>query len=117
MLEEIIQQKFLTHFRNTYCLKHHNPRWLILHIPNEGKNNGKLIPLGLYPGAADNLIISPSGHAYFIELKQSGKNQRPNQKEFEEHCKQTGIPYYLCDNIEDAIALGDKIVREFAILK
>ena len=51
--EDAIQQQFITQFKNTYCLKHHNPRWMIFHIPNEGATNARLIPLGLYPGAAD----------------------------------------------------------------
>ncbi len=115
--EDAIQQQFITYFKNNYCLQHNNPRWMALHIPNEGKNNANLIKIGLYPGAADVLIIDPNLRSYFIELKAKGKSQRPNQIKFQEHCKQMGIPYYLADNIEDAIAIGDKIVREFAILK
>lgn len=113
ILEEKIQQQFFVYFNNKYCLKFHKPRWMVLHIPNEGKNNANLIKLGLYPGAADNLIIDPNGKAYFVELKAKGKTQRPNQKEFEAHCKQTGVPYYLADNIEDAIAIGEMIVEEW----
>jgi hypothetical protein len=113
ILEEKIQQQFFVYFNNKYCLKFHNPRWLILHIPNEGVNNANLTKLGLYPGAADNLIIAPNGTAYFVELKALGKTQRPNQKEFEAHCKQTGVPYYLADNIEDAIAIGESIVKKY----
>jgi len=46
---------------------------MIFHIPNEGKNNAHLTKLGLYPGAADNLIIAPDGTAYFVDLKALGK--------------------------------------------
>ena len=115
--EDAIQQQFITQFKNTYCLKHHSPRWMIFHIPNEGATNARLIPLGLYPGAADVQIIDPLTKSHFIELKAKGKKQRPNQVKFEEHCKQMGIPYYLADNIDDAIAIGNKIVSKFAILK
>jgi len=86
---------------------------MIFHIPNEGKNNANLIKIGLYPGAADLQIIDPNGTAYFVELKALGKTQRPNQKDFEAHCKQTGVPYYLADNIENAIAIGESIVEKW----
>jgi len=113
ILEEKIQQQFFVYFNNKYCLKFHNPRWLILHIPNEGANNAHLTKLGLYPGASDNLIIDPNGRAYFVELKMKNKKQSPNQKDFEAHCKQTGVPYYLADNIEDAISIGESIVQKY----
>lgn len=113
ILEEKIQQKFFIYFNNKYCLKFHEPRWMIFHIPNEGKNNAHLTKLGLYPGAADNLIIDPNGNAHFVELKALGKKQSANQKEFESHCKQMGVPYYLADNIEDAIAIGESIVEKY----
>jgi len=112
-LEEVIQQQFVIRFRNNYCLKHHSPRWMAIHIPNEGKNNANLIKIGLVPGTADILIIDPNLRSYFIELKAKGKTQKPNQVKFEDHCKQMGIPYYLADNIDDAIAIGDKIVSEY----
>lgn len=115
--EDAIQQQFVTYFKNKYCLKHHTPRWMIFHIPNEGQTNARLIPLGLYPGAADVQIIDPNNKSHFIELKAKGKKQKPNQIKFQDHCKQMKIPYYLADNIEDAIAIGEQIVREFAILK
>lgn len=115
--ESKIQQEFVQWFNNNYCLIHHNPRWMILHIPNEGKNNGKLVSIGLYPGVADLLIVAPNGKSFFIEVKAQGGNQSPNQKKFEKHCNQTGVNYWIVDNIEDALAIGDKIVREFAILK
>ena len=113
ILEAKIQQQFYVYFNNKYCLRFHKPRWLILHIPNEGKNNNHLVKLGLYAGAGDNLIIDPSGTAYFIELKAKGKKQMPNQIAFENHCKQTGIDYYIADNIEDAIKIADMIVDKY----
>ena len=115
--ESKIQQEFVQWFNNNYCLIHHNPRWMIFHIPNEGKNNANLISIGLYPGAADVQIIDPLTKSHFIELKAKGKKHRPNQIKFQEHCKQMGIPYYLVDNIDDALAIGHKIVSEFAFLK
>lgn len=113
ILEEKIQQNFFVYFNNKYCLKFHEPRWMIFHIPNEGKNNAHLIKIGLYPGAADLQIIDPNGKSYFVEMKMGGKKQTANQKEFESHCKQMGVPYYLADNIGDAIAIGEMIVEKY----
>gem|GEM_PF-2538171 len=86
---------------------------MVFHIPNEGKNNAHLIKIGLYPGAADLQIIDPNGKSYFVEMKMEGKKQTANQKEFESHCKQMGVPYYLADNIGDAIAIGEMIVEKY----
>ena len=98
--ESRIQQEIVQFFRNNYCLKHHIPRSMILHIPNEGKNNGRLVPLGLLPGAADLLIIN-QGRAIFVEVKDATGKQSPKQKEFEDYCRELGLYYEVVRSLEE----------------
>ena len=99
--ESKIQQQIVQWFNNTYCLVNHTPRYLILHIPNEGKDNGKLVSVGLYPGAADLLIVA-NGITYFVEVKEPLKGkQSPNQSKFENHCNQSGITYCIVFSLEE----------------
>lgn len=97
-LEEKIQQEQVMFYKNTYCLKHHNPRNLILSIPNEGKPD--LIRTGLYPGASDLLVIH-FGQVIFIENKTENGRQSNHQKEFQQHVESLGFPYYICRSLED----------------
>jgi hypothetical protein len=73
---------------------------MILHIPNEGKNNGRLVSIGLYPGAAD-LFIYHKWVFVFVEVKDAKGKQSPNQIEFEQHCHQSGIEYGLVRSLEE----------------
>lgn len=98
--EEVIQSKIFRWFWNKYCLKHHEPRELIYHVPNEGKNNGRLVSIGLYPGCAD-LIFTWKGKHYYCEIKTAKGIQSINQKRFEAHVKQAGYTYFLCRSLEE----------------
>lgn len=119
--EAKIQQEIAMYYRNTFCLRHHTPRCMIFSIPNES-NERKAITLtmtGLYPGCADLMIIHGGGLTrplllpFFVEVKapenKSGprKNgQSQKQIDFEDHCKQMGIPYYLvtsCDQFKQVV--------------
>ena len=111
--ESRIQQECVTWYRNTFCLKHHNPRCMILSIPNESNEAkaAQLINTGLYPGAGDFGLIHAKGWCtdiVFIEIKTPENRTGPKkngqskkQIEFEEHCKQMGIPYFLVRSKEE----------------
>lgn len=105
-LECKIQQEMIQWFRNTYCLKHHQPRSMILSIPNEGRmeRSAQLIATGLYPGAGDFIVFHPIQinyfeprvmQAIFFEVKRPDGVQSDKQKAFQDHCTASGIPYYL----------------------
>lgn len=97
-LEEKIQQEQVMWYKNNFCLKHHNPRNLILSIPNEGKP--ELVRTGLYPGAADLMVIH-FGKVLFIENKTPTGRQSPHQKNFQQHVESLGFPYYICRSLDD----------------
>ena len=72
---------------------------MILHIPNEGQH--RLVSVGVYPGAADLLVIH-MGKTIFVEVKEPIKGlQSENQRKFEKHCQNTGIDYFLVYSLED----------------
>lgn len=123
--ESRIQAECVAHYRNTYCLKHHNPSCMILSIPNEGRGaaSSQLINTGLYPGCADLFVIHKKRvgafmaiKLFFIEIKtpenrtgpkKNGQSQK--QIDFEEHCKQMGIPYFIVRSLEEFCQIIEKL--------
>lgn len=118
--EAKIQQSCVQWYRNTYCLKHHNPRSMIFSIPNEGRGAAsmQLMATGLYPGAADIQVIHRKSEVevwprsnqltFFVEVKapdnkfgprKNGQSQK--QIDFEDHCKAMGIPYHIARSLEE----------------
>ncbi len=90
-------------------------------IPNEGARGesatGKLVAMGLYPGAAD-LIVLYRGLAYLVEIKletskaygTSRTYQSAEQKGFQAHAERAGVPYRVCRNTDElALFLGPDI--------
>jgi len=109
--ESRIQQEIVVWYNNNYCLPKHEPREFILHIPNEGKGNGKLVAVGLYPGASD-LIFSFRGVIYFCEVKDEKGTQKPNQKKFHKHIEQCGFEYFVVRSLEEfKQRIGFKSIR------
>jgi len=103
MTEARIQQDIVRWARNTYCLKHHNPRSLILSIPNN--NNPLAREIGMMAGASDLLFIyNPGGKIFWWEIKTPEGRQSPAQKVFQEHIRQLGAPhsYHIIRSIEEA---------------
>jgi len=96
--ESRIQQEIVRYFRNNYCLKHHEPRSMILSIPNEEKP--RYVKTGLLPGAADLLVVI-EGKAIFVEVKTPKGKQGPKQATFEKQCEQVGAPYFLVRSLYD----------------
>lgn len=107
--EDLVQQEIFRYYWNTYCLPKHQPREFILHIPNEGKDNGKLASIGLYSGASD-IVFSCKGIIYFCEVKTVTGTQSPNQKKFETHVTQSGFTYFLVRSLEDFKKFLEKVL-------
>jgi hypothetical protein len=97
--ESRIQQEIVMWFKNNYCLKHHSPRSMIFHIPNQGQQ--RFISIGVYPGAAD-LFLHHKGKSIFVEVKEPQKGkQSENQEQFQEHCNQIGLIYEIVFSLEE----------------
>ena len=70
------------------------------HVPNEGKDNGRLVPIGLYPGCSD-LIFTFLGKHIYCEIKTSTGVVSKNQKKFEKHIKEVGHLYVVIRSLEE----------------
>lgn len=96
--EARIQQEIVKHYRNGYCLAHHNPRCLILSIPNEG--NARLSQTGALAGTSDLLIVDKTQNCYgksecaerilWIEVKTPVGRLSAAQRKFEAHIGHLG---------------------------
>jgi hypothetical protein len=101
--EDKIQQEIVMWYRNTYCLKHHNPRNIIFSVPNDSKNaveQMRKIATGLYAGVSD-LIMIHFGKVYFIELKTEIGKQSEKQKDFQTIVENQGFKYYLIRSLKE----------------
>ena len=100
--ESRIQADCVRWYRNSFCLRHYNPRCMIFSVPNEsnGSKAMKLIQTGLYPGVAD-LVICHRTRWLFVEVKTPTGIQSAKQRLFQEHCKQMNIQYELVRSLED----------------
>lgn len=105
MTESSLQQQIYNFFQNTYCLKHHSPRGMILSIPNGGtRNKTEAITLkatGLLPGASDLIVITPNGKIMFIELKTETGVQSDVQKDFQSRIELLGYEYHLIRSLTE----------------
>lgn len=103
-LESKIQSCIVSWYNNTYCLLHHNPRCIILSIPNGGNKTVRehitARATGEYKGASDLLVIH-FGKVMFIEVKDSIGKQKPDQIKFQQHVESMGLPYYLVRSLEE----------------
>ena len=101
--EDKIQQEIVMWYRNTYCLKNHNPRNLIFSVPNDSKDakeQMRKIATGLYAGVSD-LIIIHFGEVLFVEVKNDKGRQSDKQKYFQQLIEEQGFKYYLVRSLED----------------
>ncbi len=109
--EARIQQDFVMWYRNGYCLAHHSPRCMIVSIPNDAckKNAGPFLATGMYPGAADTLVVhnwrDPCREfrqkIFFVETKTEKGVQSPNQKTFEAHANLAYVDYILVRSADE----------------
>jgi hypothetical protein len=77
---------------------------MILSIPNGGlRDKATAITMkatGLYKGAADLLVVY-RGWVGFVELKTDVGIQSPEQRQFEAHCIEAGLPYKLVRSLAE----------------
>ena len=67
----------------------------------DGYGRNKVFDTGLPTGFSDLLCLAPGGKTYFIECKQPGKYQRPDQKKFQKAVESYGFTYILARSVED----------------
>ena len=115
MIEDKLQQSIIMHYKNNYVLN--DRRCMILSIPNGGKRDKMtaivLKATGLYKGAADLLLIH-RGWIGFVELKTDIGRQSPEQRQFEAHCIEAGVPYRLVRSLEEFKELISQIENRHA---
>jgi hypothetical protein len=111
MNENQLQQSIYMWYTNTYVIK--DKRCMILSIPNGGLRDKMtavtMKATGLYKGAADLLVVY-KGWVGFVELKTEVGIQSPEQRQFEAHCIEAGLPYKLVRSLaefQDLIATLD----------
>ena len=97
--EAKIQQEIFIWYNNTFCLRHHSPRNLILSIPNEGQQH--LTGTGVYPGASDMLVIHYPHAPIFLEVKTPTGRQSEKQVAFEAHVTSLGYSYHLVRSLSE----------------
>ena len=102
MNENQLQQSIYLWYQNTYVIK--DKRCMILSIPNGGlRDKATAITMkatGLYKGAADLLVVY-RGWVGFVELKTETGTQSPEQRQFEAHCIEAGLPYKLVRSLAE----------------
>lgn len=101
--ESRIQQQCVMWYRNTFCLRHHEPRHVIFSIPNERESEAERIRLsaiGLLPGVADLCVLRPDG-VWFVEVKTPTGAQSKAQRSFQEQCASLGFRYDVVRSFEE----------------
>lgn len=83
------------------------PGWLWTHFPaGEVRNKAtaaRLWRMGLHPGFADFLLISPAGVHHWLELKRGNARSSAAQKEFASAMMHRGVPYALARTFTEAV--------------
>ena len=98
-----IQQSIVMWFRNEYCLAHHNPRFMIFSVPNDGynvKEQQVKKATGLLSGVSDLIVLLPT-LTLFIEVKVDSGIQSDSQIEFEEIVNNLGYKYKIVRSIDE----------------
>ena len=106
MTESRIQQDICIFYRNNFCLRHHNPRSMLISTNNEGgmKTRNNAVAKGMYVGVSDIIILHNTAsplRILFIEVKRKNKRQRLSQINFQNHCIQMGLDYFIVTSIDE----------------
>jgi hypothetical protein len=112
--EASIQQQCIQHFRNTYCLAHHDPRFLMFSVPNEGKNvleQMKKKATGMLPGVSDT-IIDFGFDIVYCEFKDAKGKQREDQIKFQQRVELMGRKYWLIRSLDEFVENVEKLLEE-----
>lgn len=100
--EDRIQQESIAWFRNTFCLAHHEPRYLMYSIPNDGKDVMEQMrkkATGMLPGASDT-VIDFGFTVVYCEFKDDRGTQKEAQKKFQQRVEALGREYWLVRDLE-----------------
>lgn len=98
--EENLQHDSWVYFKNTYGLKHSNPRYEFVCIPNElSRGNIKARMMGIRNGASDSFLIMQN-KVVFIEFKTLIGKQRIEQLDFQLSVEKLGHEYYIVRTLE-----------------
>lgn len=101
--ERKIQQDAVIWFNNRYCLRVHNPRWIIFSVPNEGENAYELkrkIDIGLLSGVSDLIIVGPD-KVIFMECKTPAGRQSKSQIDFQKRVNDLGYSYHIFRSLQE----------------
>mgnify|MGYP001184892280 CR=1 FL=1 len=104
--ENAIQQQIVRWYKNTYCLKHHNPRCMIFHVPNQMQQ--RFVSIGLLPGVSD-LIINHNGQWVCIEVKDHKGKLSEAQEDFAIRVETMGTKYYMVRSLNEFIEAVSKL--------
>lgn len=85
---------------------------IVFSVPNEGRRSraatGVLKAMGMLPGVADLVIVSPGGRCHFLEVKTARGKLSPQQREFRCRCRALDVPHAVVRSVDDvARALAD----------
>jgi hypothetical protein len=106
--EDKIQQQCVMWFRNTYCLRHNSPRYVIFSVPNERKDKMermRMVGTGLMAGVSDLVVVMNWPITLYIEMKTETGTQSDEQKEFELTVTALGWKYYVCRSLDQFKAI------------
>lgn len=73
---------------------------------------GGICPKWVSPGldgVPDRMILLPSGHMAFVEVKALGKNPRPLQMVRHKKLRRLGYKVYVIDDVEQIASMLDEI--------
>ena len=57
-------------------------------------------------GLPDIQVITDGGFTIFLEIKRKGGKQSPDQKDFEQKCKDKGAEYYVIKDVGELKEIG-----------
>jgi hypothetical protein len=81
--------------------------WQIIHSPNEecqsARAVSKQLAMGMLPGVADLILISPKGQIFFLEFKRLDGSLSGEQEAFMHWAIRCGIPHRVCRTVEEAL--------------
>lgn len=61
---------------------------------------------GAIKGVPDILVLTNGGFAVWLEVKDKGKKQSPDQVKFQNRCNEIGCEYYVVRSIDDLKEIG-----------
>lgn len=99
MSEADIQKAIVAWLRAVLRPGHH-----VIHIYNNPRSKiaGAIAKsMGLTKGAPDLALIRPLGRVAFIEVKKESGRMSPEQKQFQQYCREWGVPYGVCRSVGD----------------